>query len=97
MSDVLTIAVTALGDLEGRAPVTRSGARPGDVVAVAGELGLAAHGLAVLFGRFRDGDVPVPVDVTTLAPGRVRRCPHSCGPLLRSVSARWLRWPERPR
>ncbi|WP_309491650.1 AIR synthase related protein [Microbacterium sp. Se5.02b] len=97
VSDVLTIAVTALGDLEGRAPVTRSGARPGDVVAVAGELGLAAHGLAVLFGRFRDGDVPVPVDVTTLAPGRVRRCPHSCGPLLRSVSARWLRWPERPR
>ncbi len=29
VSDVLTIAVTALGDLEGRAPVTRDGARPG--------------------------------------------------------------------
>ncbi|HWV50314.1 MAG TPA: AIR synthase related protein, partial [Microbacterium sp.] len=38
-SDVLTIAVTALGDLEGHAAVTRAGARPGDVVAVAGELG----------------------------------------------------------
>ena len=28
---------------------------------VAGELGHAALGLAVLFGRFRDGEVPVPV------------------------------------
>ena len=28
------IAVTAFGDLEGRAPVRRSGARPGDVLAV---------------------------------------------------------------
>ena len=33
-SDAVVVAVTALGDLEGRAPVTRSGARPGDVVAV---------------------------------------------------------------
>jgi thiamine-monophosphate kinase len=69
VSDVLTVAVTALGDLEGRAPVTRGGARPGDVVAVAGELGHAAHGLSVLFGRFRDGDVPVAVDVSKLAAG----------------------------
>ncbi|WP_243225325.1 thiamine-phosphate kinase [Microbacterium sp. CIAB417] len=68
-SDVLTIAVTALGDLEGRAPVTRSGARPGDVVAIAGEVGHAARGLAVLFGRFRDGDRPVPVDPALLAEG----------------------------
>lgn len=69
VSDVLTIAVTALGDLEGRPPVTRSGARPGDAVAVAGELGLAARGLAVLFGRFRDDEVPVAVDPALLAPG----------------------------
>lgn len=69
VSDVLTVAVTALGDLEGRAAVTRSGARPGDVVAVAGELGHAAHGLAVLFGRFREGDTPVPVDTAKLADG----------------------------
>lgn len=69
VSDVLTVAVTALGDLEGRAPVTRSGASVGDVVAVAGELGHAALGLAVLFGRFRDGDVPVPVDVSRLGEG----------------------------
>ncbi len=69
VSDVLTVAVTALGDLEGRPPVTRSGARVGDVVAVAGELGHAAHGLAVLFGRFREGEAPVSVDPSRLAPG----------------------------
>ncbi|MFT4156616.1 MAG: thiamine-phosphate kinase [Microbacterium sp.] len=62
VTDVLTVAVTALGDLEGRAAVTRSGARPGDVIAVAGELGQAAWGLGVLFGRFRDGDTPIPVN-----------------------------------
>jgi thiamine-monophosphate kinase len=47
-STVLTLAVTALGDLRGRAPVTRAGARPGDVVVVAGRLGYAAAGLALL-------------------------------------------------
>jgi len=49
VSHTLTIAVTAFGDLEGREPVRRDGARPGDVVAVSGPLGLAAQGLALLF------------------------------------------------
>ena len=44
----VTLAVTALGDLGGAAPLTRSGARPGDVVAVRGRLGFAAAGLALL-------------------------------------------------
>jgi len=49
VSDTLTIAVTAFGDLEGRPPVLRSGARPGDIVAVSGTLGAAAEGLRLLF------------------------------------------------
>ncbi|MER7004057.1 thiamine-phosphate kinase [Dactylosporangium sp. NPDC000555] len=52
-SPTLTIAVTALGDLEGHAPVVRSGARPGDVVAVAGRIGHAAAGYTVLSRGFR--------------------------------------------
>jgi thiamine-monophosphate kinase len=52
-SPTLTIAVTALGDLEGREPVVRSGARPGDVVAVNGRLGYAAAGYTVLSRGFR--------------------------------------------
>ncbi|MGC9666293.1 thiamine-phosphate kinase [Planosporangium sp. 12N6] len=52
-SPVLTVAVTALGDLGGRAPVVRSGARPGDVVAVRGRLGYAAAGYTVLTRGFR--------------------------------------------
>jgi thiamine-monophosphate kinase len=52
-SDVATVCVTALGSLEGREPVTRAGARPGDLVAVAGRIGWAAAGLAVLSRGFR--------------------------------------------
>src|SRR5689334_1283037 len=44
----VVLAVTALGDLAGRAPVTRAGARPGDVLAYAGVLGESAAGLALL-------------------------------------------------
>lgn len=53
---VVTAAVTALGELAGRAPVVRSGARVGDVIAYAGELGLAGLGLARLFADSADPD-----------------------------------------
>ncbi|OLO99990.1 thiamine-phosphate kinase [Mycolicibacterium porcinum] len=42
------ISVTVLGDLGGREPVCRNGARVGDTVAVAGELGRSAAGYALL-------------------------------------------------
>ena len=51
-SDMVLLAVTGLGDLQGRDPVTRSGARPGDVVAAAGPLGHSAAGLALLTAGF---------------------------------------------
>jgi len=41
------LSVTVLGDLGGRAPVLRSGARPGSQLAVAGLLGLSAAGFAL--------------------------------------------------
>lgn len=52
-SQTLILAVTALGDMNGVKPVTRSGGRAGDRVAIAGRLGYAAAGLAVLGRGFR--------------------------------------------
>ena len=78
-SDVLTISVTVLGDLQGTRAVLRSGARPGDVVAVAGRLGWAAAGLAVLsrgfrspaviVGAYRVPEPPLAAGVTAAASG----------------------------
>ena len=47
-SEKVFISVTAHGELNGLAPVLRSGAKAGDIVAVAGTLGRAAAGLALL-------------------------------------------------
>jgi thiamine-monophosphate kinase len=47
-SEKVFISVTAHGDLEGEEPVLRSGARVGDILAVAGTLGKAAAGLDLL-------------------------------------------------
>lgn len=48
------ISVTVLGDPEGRAPVRRSGAKPGALIAVAGVLGHSAAGFD-LWGNGIDG------------------------------------------
>ncbi len=52
-SSIIVVNVTALGDLAGRRPVTRAGARPGDIVAVRGSLGWSAAGLVALSRGFR--------------------------------------------
>jgi thiamine-monophosphate kinase len=44
----LVVSVTVHGSLDGLEPVLRSGAKPGDLVAVCGSLGKAACGLALL-------------------------------------------------
>lgn len=47
-ADQIVVAVTAHGDLMGKSPILRSGARVGDQLAVAGTLGKAACGLVLL-------------------------------------------------
>jgi len=88
-SDRLTVSVTALGDLAGRAPVLRSGAQPGDRVAVAGRLGWAAAGLAVLSRGFasprvlvdayRVPDPPYPAGPAAADAGATAMCDVSDG------------------
>jgi thiamine-monophosphate kinase len=52
-SEQIMISITALGSLAAPAPVTRSGAQVGDVLAVAGRLGYAHAGLLMLSRGFR--------------------------------------------
>jgi thiamine-monophosphate kinase len=79
-AELLVLAVTAFGDLQGRAPVTRSGAKPGDVVAYTGRLGWAAAGLAVLGRGFRS-----PVGV--VAAHRRPEPPYAQGPRAAELGA----------
>ncbi len=76
-ADAVTLSVTALGDLEGRRPVLRSGARPGDVIAVAGLLGHAAAGLALLTAGAAQG----PGALAALVAAQLRPAPlYDAGP-----------------
>lgn len=70
--DTIMISATALGDLQGREPVTRGGARGGDVVAVAGRLGWAGAGLSLLSRGFTSPRVLVDAH-------RVPRPPYLAG------------------
>jgi len=79
-SATLTVAVTALGSLQGRAPVTRAGARPGDVVAVAGRLGWSAAGLAVLRRGLRS-------PAAVVAAHQVPEPPYAAGPAAAAAGA----------
>ncbi len=59
-ADSVMLAITALGDLGGRAPVTRGGALPGDVLAISGAVGRSAAGLALLSAGLADRAVRDP-------------------------------------
>jgi thiamine-monophosphate kinase len=52
----LVVSVAVLGSAEGRPPVLRSGARPGDRLFVTGALGRSAAGLRLLAGDARSPD-----------------------------------------
>lgn len=67
-SPVLSLAVTVTGSLDGRAPVLRSGARPGDAIAYSGRLGLAAAALRLLFA-VGEGDDAAIADLRRVLPG----------------------------
>lgn len=76
----VTLAVTALGSLDGREPVTRAGARPGDVVALAGRTGWSAAGLAALRAGLRAPAVAV-------AAHQVPEPPYAAGPAAAEAGA----------
>jgi thiamine-monophosphate kinase len=77
-SDVIVIAVTAMGDAA--RPVLRSGALPGDVVAYAGDLGLAAAGFATLSRGFRSPKAAVEAH-------KVPHPPYAAGPQAAGLGA----------
>ena len=79
-AETILLAVPALGDLGGRDPVTRSGARPGDVLACAGVLGESAAGLALLEAGLTE---PAPL----LAAHRRPAPPYPAGPEAAALGA----------
>ncbi len=78
-SDRVVVSVSALGDLAGRSPVLRSGARPGDLVVLAGDVGRSAAGLALLQAGERDGQL--------VEAHRRPAPPYSLGPVLADLGA----------
>jgi thiamine-monophosphate kinase len=78
---VLVVSVTALGECAGAAPVRRSGARAGDVVAVCGSLGRSAAGM-LLLQRGEGGLAPELVDYH-----RRPRPPYRQGPVAARAGA----------
>jgi thiamine-monophosphate kinase len=84
---IMVVSVTVLGDLAGRAPVTRAGARPGDVIAVAGRLGWSAAGLAVLTARRGEGAPSADAVADVVAAHRVPAPPYLAGPAAAAAGA----------
>ena len=76
-ADQIVVSVTALGSVQRW--VTRSGARPGDLLVVAGRLGHSAAGLRLLRDGVREGSL---VDAH-----RRPEPPYAAGPLLAAAGA----------
>lgn len=93
-SDRLTLAITALGDLDGREPVTRAGARPGDELVLVGRVGWAAAGLSWLTEHPRAADTgPLAVPeryAPAVAAHRRPEPPYGAGVLLAELGAHAL-------
>jgi thiamine-monophosphate kinase len=77
-ADCVMLGITALGELDGRSPVTRSGARPGDQVAIAGRTGWSAAGLALLTAGLADTLSPELAEL--VAAHRRPQPPYPAGP-----------------
>jgi thiamine-monophosphate kinase len=81
MADQVIVSVTALGSMPaGMAAVCRSGARPGDIVAVAGPLGHSAAGLALLAGGVADAPGVAAAHAELLAAHLRPSPPYDAGP-----------------
>ncbi len=79
-ADQVIVSVTVLGELDGRPPLLRSTARPGDVVALAGRTGRSAAGLALLLAGNRDFP-------DLVAAHRVPTPPYAAGPAAAAAGA----------
>lgn len=77
-ADSVILSITALGDAE--RPVGRGGAKPGDVVAIFGELGMAGAGYGALSRGFRSPKAAVDRH-------RVPEPPYSAGPAAADAGA----------
>src|SRR5215472_1095916 len=86
-AQAIMLAVTALGDLAGREPVTRSGAKPGDVIAVAGSLGSAAAGLGLLVAGPAAGPLPADMSAELIGAHRRPRPPYAAGAQAAAIGA----------
>jgi thiamine-monophosphate kinase len=84
-AETVMLGITVLGTLGGRTPVTRSGARPGDVLAVSGAVGRSAAGLAVLQAGL---DLATAADVADVVAAHRRPQPdYRAGPLAAAAGA----------
>jgi thiamine-monophosphate kinase len=84
-AQTVMLGITALGTLGGLPPVTRSGARPGDVLALCGAVGRSAAGLAVLQAGL---DPASAADLAELVAAHRRPQPdYRAGPLAAAAGA----------